>query len=406
MCAMQVERRAGVRPARPRAASVAHGTALVLGDLDLGYPLREAGIPVTFMRPKDDPSRFSNRGVGWIEQPAPGGLGAGMLAAAHSLPGPTVLFVQEDHALQLISRNRASLRPKLSYLLPEADVVDALLDKGRFQELASERGLPVPPGQIVATAGDVPAATELELPVLVKPLVWQMERLHADFGAGKAVVASTPTELRAILDRVARTYERVLVQRFIPGDETGVESYHVYVDPDGRIAAEFTGRKIRTSPPEFGYSTAVETTEEQDVADLGRRVVRAFDVRGVAKVDLKRDREGRLWLFEVNARFNLWHRLGAAAGCNIPALVFADLTGRTRPEFTHARPGVTWSRQPRDLIIAREQGIGLADYVRWWRGVDAVSGLRLSDPMPFLRGSLWLQARDRLERIRRDRRTR
>ncbi len=389
-----------VQTGGPRPGATAPGHALVLGDLDLGYPLREAGIPVTFMRPKDEPSRFSNAGVGWVEQPSAPKLGAGMLAAARALPGPTVLFVQEDHALQLISRHRASLQPELSYLLPEPEVVDALLDKGRFQQLAAERGLPVPPAEIVATAGDVPAATELELPVLVKPLVWQLERLHADFGAGKAVVATTSAELRAILDRVARTYERVLVQRFIPGDETGVESYHVYVDPDGRIAAEFTGRKIRTSPPEFGYSTAVETTEEQDVADLGRRVVRAFDVKGVAKVDFKRDQDGRLWLFEVNARFNLWHRVGAAAGCNIPALVFADLTGRPRPALTHARPGVTWSRQPRDLLIAREQGVGLVDYLRWLRTVDVVGGLRLSDPMPFLRGSLWLQARDHAERRR------
>lgn len=376
------------------------GHALVLGDLDITGPLREHGTPVTLMRRRDEPSRFSRSGVRWTEQPTLEQLPAALVAAARELPGPVVLYVAEDVTLRVVSQHRDRLRKDLSFVLPEPDVVDTLLDKGRFQDLALRRGLPVPDGMVITTAEDIAATDRLDLPVLIKPLDWREETIETDFGGAKAAVATTRSEARALLDRVADAGQRVLVQHFIPGAETAVESYHVYVDADGRIAAEFTGRKIRTHPAEFGYSTALTTTDEQDVIDLGRQVVRAVGLVGVAKVDFKRDATGKLWVFEVNARFNLWHRLGAAAGCNIPALVFSDLTGRPRPEFTRGRSGLTWSRQPRDLLTAHEQGMPLSDYLRWLRQCDVVSGLRISDPMPFLRGSVPIQARAGMLRAR------
>lgn len=392
-------------PADQRAdAASGAGHALVLGGLDIAGPLCEQGVPVTILRPRAEPSRFSRRRIGWVEQPTPAPTPSALLSAAQELPGPVVLYAADDEMLRHVSDHRDMLRPELSFLMPDREVVEALLDKGRFQRLAVRHGLPIPDGEVVSTVADLPAANELPLPVVIKPLVWHAERLQSDFGDGKAMIATTSAELRAVLDRVAHTYERVLVQRFIAGSETAVESYHVYVDTNDRIAAEFTGRKIRTSPAEFGQSTALTTTCAQDVVDLGRRVVRAVGVRGVAKVDFKRDEAGKLWLFEVNARFSLWHRLGAAAGCNIPALVFADLTDRPRPAFTQGRPGLTWCRQPRDMVAAREQGVALGDYLRWLRRCDAVSGLRVSDPMPFLRGSLPIQVRTAIERARSRRR--
>jgi D-aspartate ligase len=376
------------------------GQALVLGDLDIAYPLRDQDVRVTLMRPREEPSRFSNCGVSWVEQPDAVLLPERLVETARGLPDPVVLYVAEDEVLQLVSHHRDALLPHLSFLMPEPDVVDALLDKGRFQELAAHHGLPIPPGEVVSTSEDVFAAKQLDLPVLIKPLVWKTERLKTDFGLGKAVVATTQLELRAILERVANSYERVLVQTFIPGDETRVESYHVYVNADGDILGEFTGRKIRTTPAAFGYSTAVMTTDEQDVIELGRRVVRAMGVLGVAKIDFKRDADGKLWVFEVNARFNLWVRLGAAAGVNLPALMFADVTGQPLPAVRRARPGMTWSRQPRDLLVARAAGVSLGDYLPWLRACDVISGFRIHDPMPFVRGSLPIQARAGLVRAR------
>ena len=54
------------------------------------------------------------------------------------------------------------------------------------------------------------------------------------------------------------------MQEMIPGPETSIESYHVYVDAAGVTAGEFTGRKIRTHPPAYGETTKRETTHETE----------------------------------------------------------------------------------------------------------------------------------------------
>ena len=42
-------------------------------------------------------------------------------------------------------------------------------------------------------------------------------------------------------------------------------SYHVYVDERGEILGEFTGQKLRTYPREYGDSTALEITSDDEV---------------------------------------------------------------------------------------------------------------------------------------------
>jgi predicted ATP-grasp superfamily ATP-dependent carboligase len=105
------------------------------------------------------------------------------------------------------------------------------------------------------------------------------------------------------------------------------------VDAQGRIAGEFTARTIRTGG-------ALETTDAPDVLALGRSVVQRLKLRGVATLELTRGSDGTLYLLGVHARFGLWHTVGARAGVNIPAFVYADLVGSERPAAPKPRPSV------------------------------------------------------------------
>lgn len=264
--------------------------------------------------------------------------------------------------------------------MPEAHLVERLVDKVAFQELAAHLGLPVPPAQALDLSVSLPDVKSLSYPVLIKPL-----RRDGDWGGvtqAKAVMVARPEELAELLDVLATTRSTVLAQRPIPGPETNIESYHAYVDSSGDVAVQFTGRKVRTYPSAMGHSTALVTTDSADVADLGRGVIRTLGLRGVAKLDFKRDCEGRLWLLEVNPRFSLWHHLGAAAGVNIPAVVWADLVGEPRPPLVPPRAGVRWCRVQRDLLAARQEGISLLSWLRWVMTCDIKAGLDLRDPVP------------------------
>lgn len=118
---------------------------------------------------------------------------------------------------------------------------------------------------------------------------------------------------------------------------------------------------------------------------LGREIVRRIALRGVAKLDFKRDRAGRPRLLEVNPRFNLWHHPGAKAGVNLPQLVYRDLVGLPRAKVPQARPGVRWCVHEPDLRAARAAGIPVTRWFAWALSCEAQSLFALDDPMPIVR---------------------
>ena len=383
---------AGLRPWAQRTGGTAmsagqDGRALVMGYLDLAVPLHAVGAPVTIIGAPTRPERFSRYVSGWLDDPRPDedALVMTVLADAAGRPGPSVLFYQADDDLLLISRRRDELAPALRFVVPEAGLVERLVDKAAFQELATQAELPVPRGQVLDLTRPV-LDPRLTFPLLVKPL--RREKCWDVATPAKAAIVRHQGELDALVELLHVQHPQVIVQQPVPGPETLLESYHVYVDSSGSVAAEFTGRKVRTYPMALGHSTAVVTSDAPDVVRLGREIVEALDLRGVAKLDFKRDADGRLWLLEVNPRFNMWHNVGAAAGVNIPAVVWADLVGLPRPPMTPARPGVAWCRVERDYLAAREEGMNMWTWLRWTAAAETKTPLDFSDPVPMLAGAL------------------
>jgi predicted ATP-grasp superfamily ATP-dependent carboligase len=326
-------------------------------------------------------SRFCSAAVSWRHPTRePELLLESLLDFASAAGAPPVVFYQGDGDALFLSRNRERLRPHVRFVIPDAPLVESLVDKHRFQALARELALPVPPSATFTPAVAPTRDLEISFPALVKPVARQLATWQPLAGHAKAVQVESFEALLALWERAAELGTAVLVQRLIPGDETRVESYHVYVDADGRIAAEFTGRKVRTYPVRFGQSTALEITDEEDVRRLGAELVRRMELRGVAKLDFKRDPDGTLWLLEVNPRFSLWHHLAAAAGLNVPALAYADLTGTPRPQ-ARAVAGFRWSRPLEDLKSVRASGGPVSAWLRWTLTAHARSGVSADDPM-------------------------
>jgi predicted ATP-grasp superfamily ATP-dependent carboligase len=224
---------------------------------------------------------------------------------------------------------------------------------------------------------------KLGYPMIVKP--YRRDRLWHDVvhTRQKATRVGDEEELERLWARLGPLGAPVVLQASIAGPESRLESYHVYVDERGGIAAEFTGCKIRTMPAAYGHTTALAITDTPDVLAHGRQLVETLGLRGTAKVDFKRAPDGTLFLLEVNPRFHLWHHPGARAGVNIPAVMYADLTGRARPPARRARAGVRWVH-PRDLIAARAAGMPPLRWLRWARGCEAKAFWAWNDPLPLI----------------------
>jgi D-aspartate ligase len=380
-----------------------------MGDMDLLRPLALAGVETAVVARPGTPQRYSSH-VGasldwvdhWTQQDV---LVEHLMRFGLSQPVPPVLFYQSTGDLLTVSRHRERLRQAFRFVIADAALVEELTDKAGFQRVAERLDLPVPATRHLRPGAD-PAGWDVALrfPVIVKPITRHFERWTKVERDAKAVKVDRREDLQRLWPRIAAADLEVLAQEMVAGPESSIESYHTYVKEGGEVVAEFAGKKIRTRPAEFGYSTAVRLVDAPDVVALGRDVVARLGLVGVAKLDFKRDPYGRLYLLEVNPRFTLWHHPAAVAGVNIPALVFADLTGRARPPQTPPRAGVRWCDLWEDAAAAHALGQLDARWVVSAITCEAKSGFAWDDPMPFVRGvvlpRLGIRARRRAARYR------
>jgi predicted ATP-grasp superfamily ATP-dependent carboligase len=299
-----------------------------------------------------------------------------------------VLYYSADGNLLAVSRSREQLSDVFRFVIADSGLVEDLVNKARFQALAERLDLPVPRGQaLYPGAGSTPEDVDLRFPLILKQLTRNDDTWRA-IARGKALAIHSPKALRELWPSLVETGADVLLQEIVEGPESMIESYHAYVDERGQIAGEFTGKKIRTYPSEFGYSTALVITDDAEVAALGRTLLGRLNIRGVSKFDFKRGSDGSLYLLEINPRFNLWHHPAARAGVNLPALVYSDLVGLPRDAVRPPRAGVRWCSLRHDAQAARAEGIGFVQWFRWMLGAEVKSPFAWNDPLPFALGSL------------------
>jgi predicted ATP-grasp superfamily ATP-dependent carboligase len=373
--------------------------ACVMGGLSIIRALGKADIPVACVLTSDASdrpalSRYVRRKlIAPSSTENPERLLTELLRFGSKLPRPPVLFFDNDEDLLFVSRNRDRLSTGFRFALPSFELVEDLVDKRRFATLAARANLPTPETHVIAQG----TATQDErvrgwsrFPCIVKPgrrTNWFGSRLgdHVIGTTQKAIAVGSHAELAALAPALEEHPSDFILQPLIEGSEEQIVSYHAYVNETG-VIADFTGRKVRTVPREYGFSSYVQITDDDRVRQLGRDVVARLGFRGVVKFDFKEDlRDRRLYLLEGNPRFNLWHHPGAVAGVNLPALVYQDLVspGTVRPLTGHVRAGVRWMWALADLQECR--AAGQLRTLRWLRelaAADVVEDMCLSDPLP------------------------
>jgi predicted ATP-grasp superfamily ATP-dependent carboligase len=373
--------------------------ACVMGGLSIVRPLGRAGIPVACVVTSDAKerislSRFVRRTVivPDAETDAEGLLRA-LVDFGAALSTPPVLLVDTDPDMLFLSRNRDRLAKYFRFALPSSDLLEDLVDKRRFADLARRADLPTPETHVIAqgtATRDPRVRAWRRFPCIVKPGLrthWFGSRFgpHVITSTQKALCVRSRAELDAMTPDLEAHPGDFILQPLIEGGEAQIVSYHAYVANAG-VVADFTGRKVRTVPREYGFSSYVQITDDERVREVGRDVVTRVGFRGVIKLDFKEDtRDGGLYLLEANPRFNLWHHPGAVAGVNLPALYYNDLVypGSVRPDEHHARPGVRWMWAFADLQEARATGeLHALQWLRELAAADVVEDLCWHDPLP------------------------
>ncbi len=397
---------------------------LLLGHLNLIRPLGLAGIPIILVTTsEDDPALHSRYVGGRCVIP---GLTAEQQQAtlerllkagrelAQAFNSRIPILYGSDEALGFLHRFQRELALDYLLLLNDDELAGDLADKERFYRRCCAAGVLVPRTRLLAHC-DPAELADLRFPVILKPrqkVHWQEMKRELFDDRGKARIIERPEDLRwshpgAAGGRedpqvagdalIARYRDQLVVTEYIPGDDDRICSFHGYADEQHRLLASFVGRKLRTYPALTGESSFIELYKDPALVEVGRRIVARLGLRGAFKIDLKKSTaDGLYYALEINARFNLWHYIGAVNGINLPAIAYRHLLAR-RDGLQPASEGVAreyatstrWLNFYLDYHTAKEMRargeLSLAGWLLSLVGRNVYSAFAWEDPVPFVR---------------------
>jgi len=370
--------------------------ACVIGDISLVRALGIRNIPVAVATDDNNAkcthSRYCRDVVttpSWAKDPE--SAVAAIVDWAKLQTSPPVLFYQGDQDLVAVSRYREQLAPYFHFVLPSQELVENLTDKLRFYTLAEKCEFLIPETLTITKRSKVGEILRQwdRFPCVFKPAM-RVNWYELIGRQQKALRIESRSELESLLSKIEVTESRFLIQTAVEGGEENILSYHAYVRPNGEIVAEFTGRKIRTAPKLYGRSTYIEITDDHEVRELGRSAIEKLNFSGVMKIDFKRDfHDGRLYMLEINPRFNLWHHPATVAGVAIPEAVYRDcIESEVVKPLRSVKKGVRWMVPLSDAKAFGEyHAAGQLSHIRWFfemLTVDVNEGFQIRDPFPVI----------------------
>lgn len=378
----EIDDRVSSRPAGVVILGGAHGT------LALARSLGAQKVPVWLVS-ADTPlprfSRYAHRQMTW---PGPDDRGAVAflldLAATQGLDG-FLLIPGGDPEVRLVSQSIDQLSGVFDVMLPPWEQLKWVCEKPLLYRRAHELAVAIPLTHEFASLQQATAA-ELRFPVVLKPNMGGSSR----FARAKAILANDQASFLTAFGWAAEEIgmENVVVQEMIPGGGESQFSYAALWNR-GAPVAEFTARRTRQYPVDFGYtSTFVEVVDEPQLIDAARRLLGSIAHHGLVEVEFKRDpRDGSMKVLDVNARPWTWFGLAAAAGVDLGAMLWAIKSGHT-VETASARPNTSWMYLVRDMVAAGKlisRGrLTKRAYLHSFASVRAWATFAASDPMPGL----------------------
>lgn len=361
----------------------AHGT------LALARSLGAQGVAVTLVTadtPLPGLSRFVRHRFSWPGPKHPGAVDRLLdLARKYDLAGQ-VLVAGGDAEVNLVAAARDRLAQAYDVWLTPWDRLQWLCEKPLLYRRAAELDVAFPATYAFASLEEADRA-EIRFPVVIKPnmgggagrLAKAKVLRCDDMAAFRADYAEAVTDIGVA---------NVVVQELIEG---GGESQFSYTAlwSEGEPVAEFTARRTRQYPVDFGYtSTFVEVVDEPAAMAQARRLLASVGHHGLVEIEFKRDaRDSSLKVLDVNPRPWSWFGLAAGCGVDYGAMLWALANDRP-PQTRQPRLGASWMYLVRDAVAAlallRRGALKPADYLSGFRRVRAWATFAGSDPMPGL----------------------
>lgn len=251
-----------------------------------------------------------------------------------------------DHYARLVSEHKPEIEERWYTPYLDFELLDDITQKERFYEICEEIGVPYPK-TVYLDCGDKTATVDdggFMYPLIAKPsnsAAWH----YAEFeGQQKVYLIHDREQLEALYKQLQETsYDKLLiVQEFIPGDDTQIRILSTYLDAAGDPVFMVGGRVMVEdhSPTAIGNPAVIVSEQLEEVCDDALRFMRHVGYRGMANFDVKYDeRDGKFKFFEINTRPGRSSDFVRQAGINFAQVQVDDvLMGKEQGRISDTKP--------------------------------------------------------------------
>lgn len=298
-----------------------------------------------------------------------------------------VIIPTDDCTLVAVSHHKSMLEQYCTVACTEWPVTRQYIDKSCTSALANSVGVAMPKTTMVGSDTDLKEWSQrVGFPIIVKPC---QSHLYAERFKKKCTRAENFNELLEACGEAKNAQIDVMLQEYIPGDDThnvNYNSYHMAGEP----LVEFTSNKRRLSPPFFGLPRVVVSEKVPEVLEPARKFLRALNFNGYCCTEFKRDpRDDVYKMMEVNGRHNRSAALAVRCGIDFPWIEYEFFTKGTVPTQKEFEEGVYWVDEFRDgadwIRYRGKQKYKLREYLQPYWQPHIFTTLDFKDIKPFFR---------------------
>ncbi|KGR87039.1 hypothetical protein [Lysinibacillus odysseyi] len=283
-------------------------------------------------------------------------VGAMEKVAAQYPDKKLLLLACGDDYAKLIIKNKPTLQQWFTVPYIDESLMDQILLKENFYKMCEKYGFKYP-GTTTVTAEDYESfIPPFDYPIILKASN-SVEYWACKFpGKKKVFIAHDEAEKTAILKAIySSTYQdTMIVQEFIPGDDSYMRVLNAYVGKDGKVKLMCLGNPIleEHSPEGIGSYAAIVTTYDKELMDQVRFFLEDIGYVGFANFDMKYDvRDKQYKLFEINLRNGRSSYYVTAAGYNLMKYVADDHMLDIKQNLTYADNEHLWMIIPKGVLF-------------------------------------------------------
>ena len=304
-----------------------------------------------------------------------------LILLGQSLPDKSVLFLTEETTVELVSRHRSELTEYFHLNMVNDHLVNQLLSKSGFYDLALQHNALVPKSVVLDSEQRLKKIDTLTFPCVYKPL-YRDEQYASRFK--KAYKVETKEDLLDLYKAISPVFADMILQEWIDGTDEDIYFCIAYFDQNSKVVNSFTGRKIICWPPNVGGTASCTSAPEHhdELLAATQDFAAKIGYQGLIGMEFKYDktRQGFYMIEPTVVRTDYQHEIAALSGFKILDSIYYHLSNNESVSNNEVKSNIVWI----DEISSAKAKTLLGTIMYPKRSIKYKVLARLSDPLPFI----------------------